>query len=535
MNADLLSLERLRRKSLRLIVGAGWLQIPLVAWACWANGAPMLIPILAALAMAGAAEAFARAAPDGAHARIVAGVALMGSISLMVATFSGNKMQVDLHMYYFAALALLVTACDWRVIVAGAATVALHHIVLNFALPALIYPGGGDLGRLAMHAVILITEAAVLVWLAHRIQIMFSAVQAEASRAEAARVSAETNHAAAAQAAADAADAQRRRDQDQIKVAQEDEVTLQGLGHALEQLARGDLTYRLDTQLPAKAERLRSDFNRAMDRLEQAMVAVAENAHATQADSNSIAVAAANLSRRTEQQAAGLGETAAALDEITSTVGATADSARHARAIVGTAKTVAEQSSRVVQDAVAAMSAIQDSSRQINQIIGVIDEIAFQTNLLALNAGVEAARAGDAGRGFAVVATEVRALAQRSADAAKEIKALLSASTQQVDAGVGLVGDTGEALSRIVRQVLEINEVVTTIAASANEQATALGHVNTAINQMDQVTQQNAAMVEETTAAGQSLSLATAKLGEQIAAFRIRREQPAPTAKKRAA
>jgi methyl-accepting chemotaxis protein len=260
-----------------------------------------------------------------------------------------------------------------------------------------------------------------------------------------------------------------------------------------------------------------------MDRLEQAILAVADNAQATQADSNSIAAAAHDLSLRTEQQAANLEETAAALDQITSTVGATADSARLARGIVGTAKTDAEHSSVVVQKAVEAMSAIQSSSLQINQIIGVIDEIAFQTNLLALNAGVEAARAGDAGRGFAVVASEVRALAQRSAEAAKEIKVLISASSQQVNDGVGLVGETGKALSRIVEQVLQISEVVASIAMSADEQANALGQVNIAINQMDQVTQQNAAMVEETTAAGQSLTRATAKLGEKIAAFRVRR------------
>jgi methyl-accepting chemotaxis protein len=535
MNADRMSLELLRRKSLRLIVGAVWLQVPIVALTCWMNGAPLLMPLLTALAIAVTAEAFARAAPDGAQARVVAGVAVMGSISLVVASFSGDKLQVDLHMYYFAALALLVAACDWRVIVAGAATVAVHHVILNFTLPALIYPGGSDLVRLALHAVILILEASVLIWLAHRIETMFGAVQAEATRAEAALVAAEANHGAAMSAAADAAAAQQLRDQDQKQVAQDDDATLKGLGHALQQLSGGDLTYRLQTKLPPKAEQLRSDFNHAMDRLEQAMIAVARSAQATQADSNSIAKAAASLLRRTEQQAASLEETAAALDEINSTVAATANNARHARTIVGEAKTGAEHSSRVVKDAVAAMGAIQTSSREINQIIGVIDEIAFQTNLLALNAGVEAARAGDAGRGFAVVASEVRALAQRSAEAAKEIKTLISASSQQVDAGVGLVGDTGKALDRIVEQVLQINQVVTTIASSAEEQAGALGQVNTAVNQMDQVTQQNAAMVEETTAAGESLSRETNKLNEQIAAFRIGRPEAASPRPRRAA
>jgi methyl-accepting chemotaxis protein len=187
---------------------------------------------------------------------------------------------------------------------------------------------------------------------------------------------------------------------------------------------------------------------------------------------------------------------------------------------VATAKTDAENSGKVVRQAVDAMSAIEQSSKQVSQIVGVIDEIAFQTNLLALNAGVEAARAGDAGRGFAVVATEVRGLAQRSAEAAKEIKALISASSQQVNSGVGLVGETGKALERIVLQVTQITTLVTEIAASAQEQATGLAQVNTAVNQMDQVTQQNAAMVEQSTAASHSLAQEAEKLAQLVASFK---------------
>jgi methyl-accepting chemotaxis protein len=258
-----------------------------------------------------------------------------------------------------------------------------------------------------------------------------------------------------------------------------------------------------------------------MTTLQDTMKTVAGNTATIRSGAVEISSASDDLSRRTEQQAASLEETAAALDEITATVKKTADSSKYATTVVSSAKADAEQSGEVVNKAVIAMGGIEKSSQEISQIIGVIDEIAFQTNLLALNAGVEAARAGDAGRGFAVVASEVRALAQRSATAAKEIKTLISTSGQQVKAGVDLVGETGKALGRIVIQVNEINGIVADIAASAQEQATALHEVNSAVNQMDQVTQQNAAMVEEATAASQSLSQETDELARLVGKFQV--------------
>ncbi|MDX7953551.1 PAS domain-containing methyl-accepting chemotaxis protein [Lichenihabitans sp. Uapishka_5] len=300
-----------------------------------------------------------------------------------------------------------------------------------------------------------------------------------------------------------------------------DITDLTQIGTGLERLAKNDLTQPIKRPFSPAFEKLRTDFNIAHENLRATVRLIAQSSEEIRSGASSIGQAAADLSRRTEQQAASLEETAAALDEITATVRKTAEGASHARAVVSTAKSDAEQSSVVVGRAVKAMTGIETSSQQIGQIIGVIDEIAFQTNLLALNAGVEAARAGEAGRGFAVVASEVRALAQRSAEAAKEIKALIAASAQHVGSGVQLVGETGHSLQRIMAQVTEINAVVTDIAASAQEQSTGLDQVNTAINQMDQVTQQNAAMAEESTADSKSLAQETEELANLVGRFRI--------------
>ena len=312
-----------------------------------------------------------------------------------------------------------------------------------------------------------------------------------------------------------------RNEAERAAIAQEQAKVVAGLASGLDHLARGDLTFRISEPFPGDYVKLRDDFNAAISQLQEAMSIVATNVRAMRSGAGEISQAADDLSRRTEQQAASLEETAAALDEITATVRKSAEGAKQASAVVATSRGDAEKTGHVVGDAVQAMSEIEKSSEQITQIIGVIDEIAFQTNLLALNAGVEAARAGDAGRGFAVVASEVRALAQRSADAAKEIKSLISASSQQVAQGVGLVGETGKALERIVSQVAEIDGLVSEIAASAQEQATGLHQVNTAVNEMDRVTQQNAAMVEETTAASHSLATEAESLSQSVGRFNI--------------
>ena len=321
--------------------------------------------------------------------------------------------------------------------------------------------------------------------------------------------------------------------------AEQTEIIVASIGTGLDHLAKGDLTHRISADLTGPFAKLKEDFNTAIGRLQDTVKTILENTGDITSGASEISQAADDLSRRTEQQAASLEETAAALEEITVTLKKTASNTREADKASMAATSVANAGGEVVDAATAAMDAIAQSSGEITDIIGVIDEIAFQTNLLALNAGVEAARAGEAGKGFAVVASEVRALAGRSSEAAKKIKTLISASGEHVAGGVKLVGESGQALKRIVEQVQQINALVSEVAKAAEQQAAGIQEVNAAVGQMDQVTQQNAAMVEESTAASRSLADKTRALQELVLFFEVgvpaaavsRRDTPRPAAK----
>ncbi len=338
------------------------------------------------------------------------------------------------------------------------------------------------------------------------------------------------NRALEANAARAAEEAYRTEQAQKASVAAaEQQGVVDSLANRLNDLASGNLALRIDDTFPEEYRRLSRDFNLAVEELCSAMVEIRESSETVAAAAQQMGQGASELARRAEVQAATLEETAAAHDQITATVNQTQRFAADAAVRVSNAQSRAEGSRQVVTDTVEAIRSIERSSREISQIIGVIDEIAFQTNLLALNAGVEAARAGDAGRGFAVVAQEVRALAQRSSDAAKEIRNLITEAERAVGQGVKLVDATGTTLTVIADEVSAIADCVRQIATSSSEEATALSEVNQAVSRLDTVTQQNAAVAEESSSASHRLAEEAQKLVSLVGRFSVS-EAPRSTA-----
>lgn len=431
-----------------------------------------------------------------AGARIVMGITAPLIPAALLAVLSGHPWQIDIHMAFFAMLAVLVALCDWRAILAGTLVTALHHLILNFAAPVFVFGADPGLGRVVLHAVIVLVEAGVLMWTAN--QLVFLIGQSKSA----------IDAAAALQAASDVQQERNR-------------LVIDNVRAAFARLSDGDLTVRIETEFDPEQEPLRLDFNDAITELEAMMRALVDSVDRIDGTTIEITQAAGDLASRTEREAATLEHTAAAASRSSSAVKDVAVRAAESERLFGVAFAAAEDGDKIVSDAKAAMSEIARSSDAIGDIVGLIDGIAFQTTLLALNAGVEAARSGDAGRGFAVVATEVRALAEKAGMAAAEIKKLIGASADQIDRGVELVERAGATVRGIVDRFAEVRSHIADIAGSTDAQAEAINTVNVAIRNIDGVTQQNAAMAEQSSAATQSLATDIKRLSALTRRFRF--------------
>jgi len=428
----------------------------------------------------------------------------VGHSVLFTTAFAAHPWQVDSHMLFFATLAIVATLSNAGALVFAAALIAVHHLSFSFALPSLLYPGGdlaANLTRTMLHALIVVMETAVL---------LISILKRQATDAELLQKDiAVRSQAAAAESAQDQA----------LQDQQDAELVVTTFRRHLDRMAEGDLDCQIDIEFPAAYEPMRDNFNRLAESLASGLGMAVSTSGEFRSNAVEVSQSVQSLSSRTESQAATLTETSAALQELSASVKKTATDSNSATDNARSAYVGAVENGTLMKSAVDAMGNIQNSSTEISKIIDVIEDISFQTNLLALNAGVEAARAGDSGRGFAVVAAEVRGLAQRTADAANQVKSLISTSASQVLEGSKLVNNAGEALEDIVKKVSETNDLIEKISATSTDQASALSEMADALGSLDSATQTNAAMVEEMSAMSMTMDSKARELERTLSQY----------------
>jgi len=495
-------LNRFRQNGLGLIAGVAWFCSAVILLG-WLMSDGSVLPVGLALAISiFPTIAFMRKLSD-ALTRIVLGGTMPLYCAIMLLQWSGHEWQVDLHMTFFAMIAIVAIFADWRAVLAAAAVTAVHHVVLNFAAPALVFSGGADFGRVVLHAVIVVVETVVLVTLTLRMEALMIA-QAQAERAK-----------ADSEATAQAERASRDAEQQGI---------VRNLATGLNALASGDLECAIAQPFPQVFEPLRVDFNNSISTLRRLVLEVSNASRQIEGGVSEIHHAANDLALRTETDAAALERAAHVITELTASAQTAASHANDVQDALNGSQQRAVRGREIVTRAMTSVQKIEQSANEIAKIVVLIDGIAFQTNLLALNAGVEAARAGEAGKGFAVVATEVRALAQRTTDAARSIKALIDSSNTQVSEGVEYVTQAGTVLQDVMADVNEVGGQVSDIAEATKLTAQTLSGFQDTFVAIDRSTQQNAAMVEESNAALRSLSGEARALLRTLDQFSMKRE-----------
>jgi methyl-accepting chemotaxis protein len=499
----ILTIEDLRRHAAFYAVILLWTLVPVVAMLglILATGGLVEAGLLAV--MAGLVTLEMRRSAAGLGTQLAASTALAVAVSTIVYQLRGHPWQADSHMLFFAAFALTAVFCNWRPIVAYAGVIAVHHLVLNFAFTAAVFPGEASLGRVVLHAVVLIVQAVPLIWLSAVLARMFLRSDELLGVADAAREQTQTQ-----------ADRQLMVFDETRRVVGEVEAVMQ-------RLSEGDLTVRIpEAAHPAQFQGLCRAFNGMVGALDAVVTEVEQGANGLLRSSDVMAEAVQQSAERARQQSQSVEQSAQAMEQMSEGVRATTDLAVQADALMVANQSEAQVGGNVLGQAVGAMKRIEESSDQISRISGVMEDIAFQTNLLALNAGVEAARAGELGRGFAVVASEVRTLALRAADASKEIRTLIDDSRKSVAVGAELVGQTNQSLGALIKGASSAAEIVIEISSKMQGQTTGLGSLRENMRVLEATARTGAQVASQSSDLGLNLRREATAMIAAITAFR---------------
>ncbi len=557
----------LRGQVTTVLLAIAWIHVPLAFLVAWSTGASLAWIGGGVAGLALMAHAINKFGNDQATGRALLAVALQGQVAFFVAAPAGHPWQTDMHMYFFAVMGLIAVLIDATAIVAAAIAVAVHHLSLNLLAAELVFPGGSDLGRTALHAVILILETIALTFLSvQMVSTLTKSAEMEKALAHEAELAEEAN--AAAEETRRNADAMRDQMLDHLdsalggaaraaemgdvsyRVAESDALNLSDMGEAeaerfrsfagsvdavmisvsryldalqpcLEQYSLHNLGQRIDGDFKGRFGVVAGATNAAFARLAELVGSVQQAGKGISRVAQEATHNANGLATRAHEQSVGLQETAATIEQMSSTIAANAVAAREAKSEADGARQRAESSASVAEQAVGAMTGLASSSKKVAEIVGVIDGIAFQTNLLALNAAVEAARAGDAGKGFAVVASEVRTLAQRSSEAAQDIRELIDESAKQVDHSVGLVEQSGSALSEMLESIGQVAERVAAITRATSEQAQGVDQIVTTVSQLDSAGSETSRIAAELSESASALNATSEDLASTVGAFSI--------------